>query len=189
MNEKKSNEVQPTFLNDETILPWWDSMFRMVHPDQGSTKLVKCLGLESIDQEVGKYRIVASAAKHIADIGHEVSYKENATVVRELFFRGRIAIYEQGKMLDTKLDGWDIATEGFIWTSTLDEEIFRGSDGLRNLILSAKPTEDRIISIIQGYKIQAEQLRKAESKRESYNQQAARHQGQREGPIHNSGAC
>jgi hypothetical protein len=183
----ESKGIQPTILKDDSILPWWESPFNIIHPDGGSTELVECLGLETIDQEVGKYRIVASAAKHMADIGHKVGYDKKAKVVRELFFRGKIAIYEQGKILDTELDGWDIATEGFIWASTPDEERFQGSVGLRNLVLGENPTEDRISSIIQGYEIQEEQHRKAKFKRERYNTQAARHQGQREGPVYSGG--
>jgi hypothetical protein len=179
--------IHPTILRDDSILPWWESPYNIVHPDGGSTKLVECLGLEAIDQEVGKYRVIASAVKNVADIGHKVGYDKKATIVRELFFRGRIAIYEQGKILDTEVDGWDIATEGFIWASTPDEEIFHGSGGLRNLVLGENPTEDRISSIIQGYEIKEKQRRKAKSKREHYNTQAARHQGQREGLVYRGG--
>jgi len=65
-------DIQNIFLEDGSIVLWdippKKGNRAMPYRYNGSTELIEQIGIESIDEELGPFRIIGSAAKYLADI-------------------------------------------------------------------------------------------------------------------------
>ena len=156
-------DIQNIFLEDGSIV-LWDAPPKkgnrtMPYRYNGSTELIEQIGIDSIDEELGPFRIIGSAAKYLADIIHlnqEEPYiigkKVTGDIKREILFDGGIDIYRKGQIPGTELQGYDLEGHGRIWTATEPEEIFLNSDGLKNMIFDNSSDDiERIEAILKGY--------------------------------------
>lgn len=158
------------FLEDGSILPWMrpvgegyiESPF--FHMLNGSTKIKQFLEYPTLDTQVGKYTIFASAAMYLADIARlgKIRYKldenEQPKAEEEILFAGGIQIYQNGIIPGTEIKGMDFVKAGHIWCAQKPETIPRDSDGLKRIIFGHEETtegkEKRIEAIIRGYEYQ-----------------------------------
>ena len=163
MKKKDLSVAQPIFLCDGSILPWErpveEGSISMLHTFNGSTNMIESLGLEALDQVVGPFRIVASAAKYLTDLARldprdkwRDGTKVTGKVNREVLFSGGITIYREGVIPGTKINGYDLECEGTIWVAKTPVEQFNVLGGLQQLTLTSTPNNNPIEAIIVDYK-------------------------------------
>ena len=147
-------------LNDEDLVPWY-------FLDQGEEtgkgqKLKGYLGFDSIDEEAGPFRVIASAVQYLADV-LKISPGEKAKLREQVLFYGGVQIYEPHEVPDTDIRGLKFIVNGGIWTTTDPDQ--RGHQGLHNLILGEDPvgSEERIKSVIRGYEVETRREKKRKS--------------------------
>lgn len=135
-----------------------------------STETLDCFGFDDVHEEIGDYKIGASAVRHLAEIKHydperpyHDEYDKNKPR-KEILFTGVIAIYKK-IIPGSEIDMYDL-TFGEIQTATKPDNIYKGKGGLRKLILGPNDDVSRIEAIIRGYNIQ-EQKRKEDQSRDN----------------------
>lgn len=199
MTEEEQKEKEKIFLARGSILRWERPLKKgcisLLHMYDASTKLVGQIGLDLINEEVGPFKIVGSAAKYLADIVYlgKNWYRDGPVtgeVKQEILFSGGLAIYRKGEIPGTEIQGYDLERRGRVWIAKKPEEQFFNSDGLKNLVLGTTPdVVGRIEAILEGYQTQKDNERSAQRERERENLRRARWQGQEEGPVFRSGPC
>jgi hypothetical protein len=169
MNQKK----QEIFLYDSSILTWErpikEGYTSTLPIYNGSTKLINQIGFDSIDEEIGPFKIVGSAVKYLADIAHlgkdclKTNDSIQSDVKREILFSGGLTIYRECRIPGTRIYGYDVERHGEIWIAKKPEKQFYGSNGLKNLVLGdTSNIPERIESILRGYQAQEDEERKQE---------------------------
>jgi len=156
-------DIQNIFLEDGSIV-LWDIPPKKGNRTKpyiynGSTELIEHISIDSIDEEIGHFRIIGSAVKYLADIiylNQEEPYiigkKVTGNIKREILFDGGIEIYRKGQIQGTELRGYDLEGYGRIWTATEQEDRFFSSDGLINMIFNNSSDDvERIEAILKGY--------------------------------------
>lgn len=196
-------DKQDIFLEDNSILPWERPLEEghgsMLYAYDGSTKLVEQIkvGLDTINELVGPFRVIGSATKYLADIAHLSKHifrngeSVSGEVKREILFSGGLSIYRNGQIPGTDIQGYYLERHGKIWIAKNPEEQFYGSDGLRNLVLGNDSNAvGRIESILHGYKTKEDREEEARIYLDICNVNSARRQGQMEGPVYRgAGPC
>tara|TARA_Y100000034_G_C6864949_1_gene394109 strand:- start:832 stop:1275 length:444 start_codon:yes stop_codon:yes gene_type:complete len=122
--------IKPVYLN--VVVP------------SGSTEILSQKVFESIEENVGNYRVVASATK----CGIEVDS------VPAVFFDGGIAIYHLGHVPGTDAMGIDFITQGRLRGTIpgLDPQVREG--GLLHYIFRDEFNGGRVEQILRGYSLQ-----------------------------------
>jgi hypothetical protein len=167
MAEKKAPAPQYA-LYDDTILPWKRPHYGLLMTDyfDGGTTLVAALGVDTLDETIGRYRCVASAAKYLADIQPTTRSvaEQEGTAQRQVLFIGALVLYENGPIPGTALNGYDNPLVTMIWIARKGKR-FEGMGGLRELLFDkARSEESRLKEIINSYIAREQARRDAESK-------------------------
>ena len=124
MSAEESKKGSKIFLNDGSILQWERPLppgtISMLYMYHGKTKPVKSFGFDVIDKKEGRYRVIASAQKFLAQIARSkgmcpADLREELKLEEEILFEGVIAIYTKGQIPGTELEGYDLIREGEIW--------------------------------------------------------------------------
>lgn len=186
-----SDKRNLVYLHDWSILPWerpvGEKEISTLRWYNGSTTLVRFLGLETLNLHVGEnprrpddprglaksYQLIGSVAKYLADIGRLSEWRELADrdttrpeIKREILFDGNVAIYKPGIIPGTKISGYNLVQEGRIWSATTNVLMAEKPKALVNLVLGEfKGPEDalrRVEAIIAGYKDQEENRKRAQ---------------------------
>lgn len=156
-------DIQNIFLEDGSIVLWDTPPKKgnrtMPYRYNGSTELIEQIGIDLIDEELGHFRIIGSAAKYLADIiylnqkePYIIGKKVTGDIKREILFDGGITVYRKGQIPGTEQNGYTLERHGRIWTATEPEEIFLNSDGLKNMIFDNSSDDiERIEAILKGY--------------------------------------
>ena len=171
-----AEEKRRIFLDDGSIFPWerparsgyTEGPEILVDICLWSTRLVEQVGFELMDEEAGPFRVVASAAKYLVDLARMKHREKGVTnePKRELLFSGGMTVYRKGEIPGTKLQGYDFERKDRIWFATAPEKRFLDSGGLKHLIFGDEPNQiGRIEAILEGYRTQDENDRRAESRR------------------------
>lgn len=167
--EKKSKAL---FLTQGNLFPWERPLkpgyikIPMGMKYNAQTELVKSLGMEIFNRDVGRYSVQATAAKYLArvilldknvglngmiDLDDEIF----GTPQRRIVFRGAITIYNKGQIPGTELGGFDLESTGRIWLARPYTLIYRSDQGLSRIILGQAVTEEgkerRIKAIIRSH--------------------------------------
>jgi len=167
--EKKSKAI---FLTQGNLFPWERPLkpgyikIPMGVKYNAQTELVKSLGMDIFNQDVGRYSVQATAAKYLAkvifldgsaglngliDVNEEIC----GTPQRRIIFRGAITIYNKGQIPGTELEGFDLESTGRIWLARPSAPLYRSDQGLSRIILGEAVTEEgkerRIKAIIRGH--------------------------------------
>ena len=167
--EKKSKAL---FLTQGNLFPWERPLkpgyikIPMGMKYNAQTELVKSLGMEIFNRDVGRYSVQATAAKYLArvilldgsiglngmiDMNDEIC----GTFRRRIVFRGAITIYNKGQIPGTELGGFDLESTGRIWLARPYTLIYRSDQGLSRIILGQAVTEEgkerRIKAIIRSH--------------------------------------
>jgi hypothetical protein len=115
---------EAVYLNNGDVLPWERPLppgsASMLHMYNGSTTPRAMIGVDVLDETVDQFRVVASAAKYLADIaripdGAQFSgcFEDEKAVPEEaILFSGTIAIYAGGIVPGTEFQGYDLKAHG-----------------------------------------------------------------------------
>lgn len=171
-------ESDAIFLDDPKILdferPLKPGYMRMQVFWNGSTNVVENTGLACIDEVVGKYRVVGSAVRYLADI-LEFDQKEPYAFARSelpereppkrrILFDGGMQIYESGHG-QTGTNRYSLARTGRIWTARDDTN--HGPMPLHYVIFGDKAYREEVIGLIlKGYDLQEEAEKERVRKKE-----------------------
>lgn len=161
----------PIFLESGSVLPWQKPVKRecisLLHLYNGSTEPTNQIGFESMDAELGPYKIIASAVKYEADIIHldrldPIKHEQPAGEKKhEILFDGGITIYKKEEAIaGTSFSGYDFKLNGRIWKAVPAEKIYMETGGLKHLVLGENDSLERIGAIIDGYEMQKEEEEK-----------------------------
>jgi hypothetical protein len=184
------NEKPAVFLDRDDIREWDKPLkkdyYRLHEYNElnGSTELIKSLGIENLDEEIDGFRVVANASKYIArvrplDVSRYLLFFTDGVYTNKemecVLFDGGIHIYNIGEIPGTELNGPNLERQGRIWTVEEPVSIYSVSDGLFKLIFGRKKTKKenmrkRIEAINLGYEQQEKARSDAEleAKSESY---------------------
>lgn len=178
-------KLEPIFLNNDRILPWKTPKVKgvvsMLDHYDGITKPVSFAGYDCMSIGLGQYLVVASAGRYSADIARLADRKFlddgklTNPIVRELLFKGGVEIYKTGNIAGTDFRGLDLVAFGKIWDAIPLEGRSPGSMLLNELIFGKSRVKSeqigRVEKIIEGYRLQERENRKAQDRRasESYS--------------------
>jgi hypothetical protein len=159
-------EKAAIFLYD-SIIPWKSPPkeiggYEIIDINEHPTKLIEQIGLDTLDETIGHFRIIGSAVKYLADVSHlgstgfDIGGAFNGEEKREILFHGSLAIYKEGEILNTGIQGYEQVRHGKIWIARQVKEPWITEDGLRSLVLGddSSGSEERIESILEGYRVQ-----------------------------------
>jgi hypothetical protein len=163
-------EGKHIYLYDNRILPWKRPLEPGQRPNllqhNGLTDLVEELGINVVNEEIGNFKVIASAVRYLAKIAfcsrdNPLAFDGQITseVEKKILFVGGIEIYRKGLLPGTKINGYNLERQGKILVTTNLEEQYKSSDGLKKLIVTNKKDLNRIESILLGYKLQEEARR------------------------------
>jgi hypothetical protein len=151
-----SVDSEMVFLNDYSIMDWLrpNSKFYLLEVS-GRTVVQDCLGVDLVDVGIGSYRVVATAAKYLADMvriekgakryGEPDLNKER----RELLFIGSVLFYRDAVITKAGLEGHDLVHNGDIKFATTDLET-----GLDGILFPQGPSIQKVNAILTGYEQQ-----------------------------------
>jgi|GEM_PF-998207 len=184
--------IPTIYLDSRDVIMWKrppkKGYYRLPDVRNASTEIIESMGMDTLEDEVGEYRIHASAAKYLANIRR--LDRENEILLdgedfgrepkKAVIFSGGIQIYKEGLLPGTEIEGFDLEKQGRIWTAKRDTRVYRSPSGFKDVIWGKAVTKDgmvrRIRGIIRGYE---EQERARErSRSDALNRQYKR--GQRD---------
>ena len=144
------------FLYDPKIIPWKTPLpegMTWVSIGKPSILIANLGDLQRLNEEVGPYKIIASAATYLANISHMTPDEINE-MKKGILYSGAIAIYKEDQIPGTRIQGHDLKKHGRIWTSKDTGK----ARGLQNLIFANALHPDRKIerieAILAGYEAQ-----------------------------------
>lgn len=164
-------KIEPVFLDSGKLVEW-DRPPRIQRKDRislpqtmiydASTELVSYIGFDQLDEKIGRYHLVGSAAKYLANIAplgnrtlRDCDEKTSNTPREKILFTGSLAIYSSGNIPGTEIGGYDFVRHGRIWDARKPSEVLKSQEGLRRLVLgeltSEKELVARVDSIVRGY--------------------------------------
>jgi hypothetical protein len=180
MAAPESKEKPTIFLNDPTIVAWKKPSVEIggaLHistADQFS-RLLATIGFDTMDEEVGPYRLCASAAIYAMNLARLGPSRFNmggafdGEITREALFTGGIDIYQSREITGTDVDGYELVRHGRIWAAVPIGGPEDRLGGLKKLILGedypAQPldiTKERVEAILRGYWTQEDESGKVD---------------------------
>ena len=167
------------FLNDRTILRWnIPTQDSATHQMDGITVIKKSLSPDSPDffsEKYGPYKIVASAAKYLADIARtgprlylEPGEEMANPMEEQVLLEGGIEVYEHGKTHGTEAEGYHLERRGKIWMAIKPTPQTMGTNSSILHALLDYPESNltdewctaRIEAILRGYEEQEREARR-----------------------------
>ncbi|MGV8150623.1 MAG: hypothetical protein ACP5NV_02745 [Candidatus Woesearchaeota archaeon] len=165
-------EKQAIFLIDNSIIPFerYGKPIEILDTLKynASTKLIQEIGFDTINEQVGPYKIVGSSSKYLANIARlntrtdliDVNTQITGEEKEEILFSGTLAIYKTGLILGTDISGNELFMHNKIWVAKSPEKKFYNSEGLKTLLFDSANRIERIESIIRGYEIIQEKIQR-----------------------------
>ena len=128
-----SDEESAVFLNDYSILEWERPLkrgyMRMSIEYNGQTDLVSQVDFQSVDFEVGDFRVVGSATIYEADIVHlqgkgikRLGEVDLSLQRRRFLYSGNVVVYKKGIVPGTEFEGYDLISQGKVWLASDEHE-------------------------------------------------------------------
>ena len=148
------------YLTESGVLSWWRELGNL-----GSTTLVEGRGFDSVEETVGVYKVHAQAAMYLADIVRLNFSCSNNEPSREILFSGGVAVFREGQIRGTGIQGYSYIHRGDIWVAkAVPKE--PTEYGLRQLLFADLEGDDRIArveAIIEDCQRQTESTARAEA--------------------------
>lgn len=171
---KMENKEKPKVYLNAGSIPMWERPVKEGYHRLptlyyiGHNEPIKFLGIDSVNEQAGKFLVSASATKYLSKIIHltnelftwredaeEILKKEGKVPEEEVLFNGGIQIYEKGIIPGIKIEGYYLKSAGVIWIAQKPTKKLLGKDGLKQIIFgeleSTRDIEKRIEAIINGY--------------------------------------